>query len=209
VRNSFSCVAERFNTCTNTYLPCPIVLCWRSQGLSFHFLKWSSLQRLSNFVFRPESQARVLWVDQICINQTDVPERSSQVLLMRDFYKRATRTRIWLGEAATDPPNSIAFDLLADFLRNIGLDMCEQIMQIGRAQPTYKHDCEAVRDYLLAEDSWFKYYDMHDNMTRSRFEEGRQDPALRKVCHWFRKACIGPENINRWRTFFQLLERPW
>ncbi|KAI1399222.1 heterokaryon incompatibility protein-domain-containing protein [Hypoxylon fuscum] len=39
-----------------------------------------------------------LWIDAICINQQDVPERNQQVLLMGPIYRRATRVVIWLGE---------------------------------------------------------------------------------------------------------------
>ncbi|KAK0722699.1 heterokaryon incompatibility protein-domain-containing protein [Lasiosphaeria miniovina] len=38
-----------------------------------------------------------LWVDQICINQGDVDERSEQVQMMRDIYVQAASVLIWLG----------------------------------------------------------------------------------------------------------------
>jgi len=41
---------------------------------------------------------RAIWVDQICINQDDMEERSSQVLLMGKIYSRAQRVLSWLGE---------------------------------------------------------------------------------------------------------------
>ena len=37
-------------------------------------------------------------MDQICVNQGDLDERSRQVQLMRDIYSGADRTLIWLGE---------------------------------------------------------------------------------------------------------------
>lgn len=48
---------------------------------------------------RHEKQERTLWVDAICINQGDIAERSSQVLLMSKIYSNATQTLVWLGEA--------------------------------------------------------------------------------------------------------------
>lgn len=39
----------------------------------------------------------MLWVDQVCINQLDVQEKS-QVLLMARIYERAYTTIVWLGE---------------------------------------------------------------------------------------------------------------
>ncbi|KAI4112914.1 MAG: hypothetical protein LQ345_006008 [Seirophora villosa] len=39
-----------------------------------------------------------LWIDQICINQTDLEEKAQQVILMSKIYKRAWNTIVWLGE---------------------------------------------------------------------------------------------------------------
>ncbi|OWP02867.1 hypothetical protein B2J93_3447 [Marssonina coronariae] len=38
-----------------------------------------------------------LWVDQVCINQDEIVERSSQVKLMSRIYKRACHVLVWLG----------------------------------------------------------------------------------------------------------------
>jgi hypothetical protein len=47
---------------------------------------------------RDKSQGRILWVDQICINQEDTHERNTQVERMTLIYGFAQRTIIWLGE---------------------------------------------------------------------------------------------------------------
>jgi hypothetical protein len=39
---------------------------------------------------RHESDPRILWVDAVCIDQSNLVERSYQVLLMRDVYRQAT-----------------------------------------------------------------------------------------------------------------------
>jgi hypothetical protein len=49
------------------------------------------------------------WIDQICINQSDVNERNEQVALMRRIYKSASSVHVWLGEEADD--SSTAMDL--------------------------------------------------------------------------------------------------
>ncbi|SPN99183.1 uncharacterized protein DNG_02218 [Cephalotrichum gorgonifer] len=49
-------------------------------------------------VVKPESR-RGLWVDAICINQTDIPERNAQVSIMDLIYKRARDVLCWLGPA--------------------------------------------------------------------------------------------------------------
>jgi hypothetical protein len=52
---------------------------------------------------RYNDKPRVLWVDSICINQdpSALPERSHQVLLMREIYSRAAEVLVWLGEVDT------------------------------------------------------------------------------------------------------------
>ena len=39
----------------------------------------------------------LFWVDSLCINQEDVPERNQQVALMADIYSKAATVAIWLG----------------------------------------------------------------------------------------------------------------
>ena len=39
-----------------------------------------------------------LWVDAICINQKNTPERNSQVRQMGTIYRRAKEVQVWLGE---------------------------------------------------------------------------------------------------------------
>lgn len=39
-----------------------------------------------------------LWIDQICVNQEDTDEKSSQICLMRHIYSDCTRCLVWLGE---------------------------------------------------------------------------------------------------------------
>jgi hypothetical protein len=42
------------------------------------------------------------WADAICIDQTNVGEKNKQILLMRDIYRNAKVTNIWLGEGSED-----------------------------------------------------------------------------------------------------------
>ncbi|OCK88814.1 uncharacterized protein K441DRAFT_586923, partial [Cenococcum geophilum 1.58] len=42
---------------------------------------------------------RILWVDAICIDQSNNTEKGSQILLMAEIYAKASRVIVWLGEA--------------------------------------------------------------------------------------------------------------
>ena len=48
---------------------------------------------------RKSDEPRVIWADGICINQSDLDERSFQVRMMGDVYQQGEKLQIWLGEA--------------------------------------------------------------------------------------------------------------
>nr|POE74659.1 heterokaryon incompatibility protein 6, or allele [Quercus suber] len=47
---------------------------------------------------RPKTNL-LIWIDQICINQDDLPERSQQVEIMKSIFSQAKEVIVWLGEA--------------------------------------------------------------------------------------------------------------
>ncbi|KIM99859.1 hypothetical protein OIDMADRAFT_146401 [Oidiodendron maius Zn] len=47
---------------------------------------------------RNAKSPRILWVDAICIDQSNIPERNRQVGIMRSIYNNAKQVVIWLGE---------------------------------------------------------------------------------------------------------------
>ena len=63
---------------------------------------------------RYESEARVLWVDAICINQADIDERSQQVSNMVFIYQQAHRVLVYVGERTEDS------DLALDTTEKLG-----------------------------------------------------------------------------------------
>ena len=54
-----------------------------------------------------------MWVDAICIDQTNLIERGQQVQLMHKIYKEAYDAVIWLGIASEDI--ELAFELIELF----------------------------------------------------------------------------------------------
>ncbi|EEU33466.1 uncharacterized protein NECHADRAFT_98482 [Fusarium vanettenii 77-13-4] len=89
---------------------------------------------------------RTLWIDAICINQTDLGERSAQVGRMCDVYSLASRVIIWLGPAADDSTLAVTslgrLGAQVEYLRG-GL-MCPSP---GCTQPNwYKSDYEIPFD---------------------------------------------------------------
>ncbi|ORY13968.1 heterokaryon incompatibility protein-domain-containing protein, partial [Clohesyomyces aquaticus] len=54
---------------------------------------------------RNEQRALCIWIDAICINQQNLCERSQQVGMMRDIYKKSKRVYVWLGTPRTHARN--------------------------------------------------------------------------------------------------------
>ena len=46
---------------------------------------------------RLKNDIRYIWADSICINQSDIEEKTQQVMLMIDIYRKAQSVNIWLG----------------------------------------------------------------------------------------------------------------
>jgi hypothetical protein len=58
---------------------------------------------------RLTDQPRILWVDSICINQSDIGKRNHQVRQMGAIYSSATQVIVWLGEGDDDTDMAIDF----------------------------------------------------------------------------------------------------
>lgn len=52
---------------------------------------------------------RTLWIDAICIDQTNTGEQNSQVSIMAEVYSEATRVCVWLGPESEDSDLALSF----------------------------------------------------------------------------------------------------
>ncbi|KAF2877702.1 heterokaryon incompatibility protein-domain-containing protein, partial [Massariosphaeria phaeospora] len=76
---------------------------WGADALTHHILLDGQAFPVRENIFhalvsyRDRERPRTLWADAICINQGNIPERSSQVKLMKKVYATAKAVLIWLG----------------------------------------------------------------------------------------------------------------
>jgi hypothetical protein len=102
---------------------------------------------------RQPDRPRYLWVDAICINQSDNSERSSQVRMMLEIYKRAFQVVIWLG-----PDTSEEGGLAVNFLEMLDDDFLRFLI----LEPQHSFEClvNLKRAYTavfkLFERPWFR-----------------------------------------------------
>ena len=56
---------------------------------------WNFLQQL-----RQQDSTRTVWVDALCISQTDLEEKAQQVQMIGQIFKQAVRVLAWIGEGS-------------------------------------------------------------------------------------------------------------
>lgn len=56
----------------------------------------------------------LIWIDAICINQDDLAEKTSQIMLMRSIYEGSNRVYTWLGIPFEEEETRLAVKLMKD-----------------------------------------------------------------------------------------------
>jgi len=86
------CKYSALSYCWEGQIPDCSVLC---AGKVLYVTKncWTAMIKL-----RQPQDPVTLWIDSICINQANVAEKSAQVTMMGDIYKKADQVIVWLGE---------------------------------------------------------------------------------------------------------------
>ena len=82
---------------------------------------------------------RVLWADQICINQADDLEKTKQVGLMGEIYRKASKVVAWLGLPDEKTPSTF------EFLKGLS----RYVITIGRKEGAGSPNTAEDNDKLL------------------------------------------------------------
>lgn len=94
----------------------------KSRGSKRKFIEVRQNLATALIYLRHKSEARVLWIDALCINQEDMEERSSQVARMADIYRLAHRVVVWLGPESEEDRSSEALSTLRSIGSQIEVD---------------------------------------------------------------------------------------
>lgn len=96
-------------------------------------------------------EALPLWVDAICINQSNLTERNEQVALMHKIYSQACNVLIWLGEG--DEYSDELFDYLEDASFLESLEEARRTKARGPTQNEIR--ASAIFDNNIDERPWW------------------------------------------------------
>lgn len=119
------------------------------------FLVTSNLEAALKALQLP-SKPRWLWVDAICINQSDLGERSQQVSIMKQIYQGCQRCLLWLGEATPEIERGME---LARTIESINFHVdCVP----SRENSISKEDFAALRALFLTPEVWKRVWVMQE-----------------------------------------------
>ena len=94
------------------------------------------------------SRPRYVWIDAICIDQSNIDERSSQVALMSDIYQSAESVRVWFGR------KDETSELGIRSLRRLATIMGQAEGLVSHVEPFTLADETAMLDFLCRR--WFQ-----------------------------------------------------
>jgi hypothetical protein len=127
---------------------------------------------------RYTDEDRILWVDAICIDQSDLRERGHQVAQMGQIYSRADRVIIWLGPSTED------VDLLFECLKEL--------------------EKRSTREWHILDDRWSEAWSKLQCGFKIRYWlcMSRQCTGLQSLLNnsWFRRVWIIQEVANAKRA---------
>lgn len=132
---------------------------------------------------RLHGDARVLWIDALCINQQSTAERSHQVSLMQAIYSKCTRDLLWLGPkpysgVGYKPPDEEA---LGNGLRLMKLIADKDITTVDTMERNW-----IIRKRKVDKWGYFWYIDEHEEKRKKRearergehVEEEEEEPIV-------------------------------
>jgi hypothetical protein len=148
----------------------------------------------------PDSQ-RVLWIDQLCIDQDDLKEPAQQVEMMGEIYSKASRVLIWLGRES--PETRESFNAIRKLRAFFAEDRTSFFSAFTHERNTFRKP-EIVLDKLFKDDrsSAGRWAWKFLSLFSSDFDPVRQDRLReeREIQRLFAKELKGLEEI---------LENPW
>jgi hypothetical protein len=95
-----------------------------------------------------------IWVDSLCINQSDTTERNAQVRRMSQIYNRASGVFIWLGEE--DTTSKIAVELINTIYEQSKKTFAETRPPLFSLSHQWWRDYNFIALSLLLERPWFR-----------------------------------------------------
>lgn len=106
------------------------------------------------YLARRDSQLPI-WIDAVCINQSDEKEKMKQIRLMIDIYSAASQVWVWFGPGNRESGTVIR--MLPEVIDTIDDNIVQQVLSSPKIMP-----------WLASEEAWSSFYDLVENKWYSR-----------------------------------------
>lgn len=124
-------------------------------GVGQSILENTASLRYALMHLRLPDRVRVLWIDQLCIDQTNLDERSQQVQQMGRIYQTAQLDLLWLGEESRDSHYALKWvQETIDASRSAALRTQGAVPKLIGADKMSKQMWEFIRDTFLQRPIW-------------------------------------------------------
>ncbi|KAI0376840.1 heterokaryon incompatibility protein-domain-containing protein [Hypomontagnella monticulosa] len=160
---------------------------------------------------RHPDRERIMWIDAVCINQSDNAEKGRQVAFMGDVYEKAERAIIWLGPEADNSERGL--EIVEEIGMQVDVDWSEGTMAAapGAAdrslaelrQPFSYSERDADAVEAIWRRSWFERVWVRQEISLSRsadFQIGTKTiPRLvfQNAAFCINQHLHGPERLQR------------
>jgi hypothetical protein len=123
-------------------------------------------------MLRAKTESTRIWIDAVCINQSDLDERSNQVEKMREIYEGASQVIVWIGPELDG--TQAAFNMLERFCR-LAVQRHEADPDLGShhpygREPILENIPQAEKAALAEMDDENLSASIKDTLSRSYFE---------------------------------------
>jgi hypothetical protein len=103
----------------------------------------------------------LIWIDALCINQEDTPERNQEVKRMRTIYKTAREVVIWLGEEGDE--SSRAMKLVKTLSKASNEGICPTLQDlIGKSPEVFRKGAWQALGQLMIRPYWDRVWIMQE-----------------------------------------------
>lgn len=93
---------------------------------------------------REDGRQGYIWADAICINQADTIEKTEQVRMMGDIYKRAEMVLVWLGKEEHNDHHGYS----------LMVDLCDKIQEPLLGYAAHLPNLASLALYLIPPEAW-------------------------------------------------------
>jgi hypothetical protein len=134
-----------------------------------------------------------IWIDAVCINQSDIDERNNQVNMMQRIYGGALSVFVWLGKSTWNSKRGLEFIQTLPNCPPDGLYLDSNATCSPKVCP-----------YSRREICWATYYTVNELFARSWFHRTwviQEVILARDIEFWLGRHCIDPGTIQnglRW-----------